>query len=436
MSTPETRNHRLAAAHIGVAIAAFGIASAMGVVQGLSVADVDFPQRSESLYYMSVTAHGVLMALVFTTFFIMGLGYAFSQAALDRIVGRRTAWFGFWLALTGSTATAYTILTGQASVLYTFYPPLQAHPLFYIGATMLVVGSWIWGGVMIASIRAWKRDHPGQALPLVMRILLAMVKDQEDRANLERDTGRMGVPAILVVEDSIRYYSSFLPVIYSELMLHSQQLITEGLNLSQRLLRMRARRIRDAATDPVFIYIALQEIKIDDLADTLEEVHQGLEEVSRMVLETQDRKLEEAIDELTRHEDLNGKVRLCLMDTQRDLTFLLRYGQLSQERAEQARELLRDINSLLPHNDFLFQKVNFLMSAAQGFISMEQNQIIKIFSIAAVVFLPPTLLASIYGMNFRVMPELGWPFGYPLALVLMVLAGIAPYWYFKRRGWL
>jgi len=203
-----------------------------------------------------------------------------------------------------------------------------------------------------------------------------------------------------------------------------------------RLLRMRARRIRDAATDPVFIYIALQEIKIDDLADTLEEVHQGLEEVSRMVLETQDRKLEEAIDELTRHEDLNGKVRLCLMDTQRDLTFLLRYGQLSQERAEQARELLRDINSLLPHNDFLFQKVNFLMSAAQGFISMEQNQIIKIFSIAAVVFLPPTLLASIYGMNFRVMPELGWPFGYPLALVLMVLAGIAPYWYFKRRGWL
>lgn len=203
-----------------------------------------------------------------------------------------------------------------------------------------------------------------------------------------------------------------------------------------RLLRMRARRMRDIAPDPVSIYIALQEIKIDDLADTLEEVHQGLEEVSRMVLETQDRKLEEAIDELTRHEDVNGKVRLCLMDTQRDLTFLLRYGHLTQERTEQVRDLLRDINSLLPHNDFLFQKINFLMSAAQGFISMEQNQIIKIFSIAAVVFLPPTLLASIYGMNFQFMPELGWRFGYPLALLFMVLAGIAPYWYFKRRGWL
>jgi len=134
MPTPQIRNHRLAAAHIGVAIAAFGMASAMGVLQGLSVADVDFPQRSESFYYMSVTAHGVLMALVFTTFFIMGLGYACSEAALGRIVGRRAAWVGFWLALTGSTATAYTILSGQASVLYTFYPPLQAHPLFYIGA--------------------------------------------------------------------------------------------------------------------------------------------------------------------------------------------------------------------------------------------------------------------------------------------------------------
>ena len=76
------------------------------------------------------------------------------------------------------------------------------------------------------------------------------------------------------------------------------------------------------------------------------------------------------------------------------------------------------------------------MDAAQGFINIEQNQIIKIFSIAAVVFLPPTLVASIYGMNFEFMPELKWMFGYPAALVLMVLSGIAPYWYFKRKNWL
>ena len=84
------KSYKLAAAHIGVGIAAFAVASLMGVLQGLSVADVNFPQRSESLYYLSVTAHGVLMALVFTTFFIMGLGYAMCQASLDRIVGRKT----------------------------------------------------------------------------------------------------------------------------------------------------------------------------------------------------------------------------------------------------------------------------------------------------------------------------------------------------------
>jgi cytochrome c oxidase subunit 1 len=167
--------NRLALAHLGVGIAAFGVASGMGVLQGLSVADVDFPQRSESLYYLAVTAHGVLMALVFTTFFIMGLGYAISQAALDRIVGRRTAWFAFWLALAGTAAAAYTILAGKSTVLYTFYPPLQAHPLFYIGATLLIAGSWIWGGVMIASIRSWRREHPGQPLPLSVHGTLANI---------------------------------------------------------------------------------------------------------------------------------------------------------------------------------------------------------------------------------------------------------------------
>ncbi len=85
----------------------------MGVLQAMSIADVEFPQRSESLYYLSVTAHGVLMALVFTTFFIMGLGYALAEAALGRITGRRTAWFAFWLATAGTAAAATTILRRQ-----------------------------------------------------------------------------------------------------------------------------------------------------------------------------------------------------------------------------------------------------------------------------------------------------------------------------------
>jgi cytochrome c oxidase subunit 1 len=166
---------RLAWAHIVVAIAAFGVAAAMGVLQGMSIADLAFPGRSEAFYYMAVTAHGVLMALVFTTFFIMGLGYALSAAALGRIVGRGAAWFGFWLALAGSAAAAATILLGKSTVLYTFYPPLQAHPLFYIGATLLVVGSWIWGGVVIASYRSWKREHAGVSVPLAIHGTLATI---------------------------------------------------------------------------------------------------------------------------------------------------------------------------------------------------------------------------------------------------------------------
>ena len=96
--------HNLALAHIGVAVAAFAVASLMGVLQGMSIADMNFPGRSESLYYISVTAHGVLMALVFTTFFIMGLGYVFAEESLGRITGRGVGWAGLWIAAVGSVA--------------------------------------------------------------------------------------------------------------------------------------------------------------------------------------------------------------------------------------------------------------------------------------------------------------------------------------------
>ena len=170
-----TRGYALAGSHIGVAVGAFGLAAIMGVLQALSVADINFPMRSESLYYLAVTAHGVLMALVFTIFFIMGLGYVFAQESLGRITGRPVAWGAFWIAVIGTGLAAVTILRGQATVLYTFYPPMQAHPLFYIGATLLIVGSWIWGGVMIASYRSWRREHPGVPVPLSMHGMLATV---------------------------------------------------------------------------------------------------------------------------------------------------------------------------------------------------------------------------------------------------------------------
>jgi cytochrome c oxidase subunit 1 len=167
---------RLSLAHLWVAIVAFGVAAAMAFMQALSRASLDLPWRSAKLYYISVTAHGVLMALVFTTFFIMAFGYVVVTRALDRSpAAPRLAWAGYWTAVAGTLAAVWTILTGQATVLYTFYPPLKAHPAFYIGLTLVIVGSWCWAAVMLLSYRAWRREHPGAPAPLAMHGMLATV---------------------------------------------------------------------------------------------------------------------------------------------------------------------------------------------------------------------------------------------------------------------
>ena len=170
------RASRLALANLWVAILAFGIASAMALMQALSRAALDLPWRSAKMYYLSVTAHGTLMALVFTTFFIMAFAYVVAERTLGRPVPHPgLAWAGYWTALAGTLAAVAAILSGKATVLYTFYPPLKAHPAFYIGATLLVVGSWIWGFVVIRSYLLWKREHPGQPAPLALHGMLATV---------------------------------------------------------------------------------------------------------------------------------------------------------------------------------------------------------------------------------------------------------------------
>ncbi len=203
-----------------------------------------------------------------------------------------------------------------------------------------------------------------------------------------------------------------------------------------RLFRMRGKRGQVEASTPAGILIALLEQKIETLADALESIHRELEGLSNKVLGESDYKPEDIVSRLAFSENHNGKIRLCLMDTQRDISFLQRHMRADQDMQDTCREMARDIDTLLSHTTFLFDKINFLMDFTQGYVNIRQNQIIKIFSIAAVVFLPPTLVASIYGMNFDYMPELKWLFGYPFALGLMVVAGITPYWYFKRKGWL
>jgi cytochrome c oxidase subunit 1 len=158
--------NRLILANIWVSVLSFGVAASMALMQAISRANLEVPYRSTRMYYMSTTAHGVLMALVFTTFFIMALGWAIAQRENGRIRWPRLSWAAFVTALVGTVAAGWAILTFRASVLYTFYPPLQAHPAFYIGLTLVVVGSWFWCASMIASWRDARRTHGRASLPM------------------------------------------------------------------------------------------------------------------------------------------------------------------------------------------------------------------------------------------------------------------------------
>jgi magnesium transporter len=201
---------------------------------------------------------------------------------------------------------------------------------------------------------------------------------------------------------------------------------------------MRARRAVGLIDDAKDVLLKLFDADAEYSADTIEGIYVDLEKVSTKVLsaDVTDAKAGEVLAAIARHEDLSGRIRRNMMDTRRALSFMMRSKMLNAEQFEEARQILRDIDSLDSHTEFLFEKINFLMDATVGFININQNKIIKIFSVASVALLPPTLIASLYGMNFQYMPELSQKWGYPYALCLMVASAVVPMWYFRRRGWL
>jgi magnesium transporter len=134
--------------------------------------------------------------------------------------------------------------------------------------------------------------------------------------------------------------------------------------------------------------------------------------------------------------DLNSKINESLHSLQRMLSYFKEVQLSGKEINHAIRTLSNDVQSLTKQTDFLGAKINFQLDATLGMINVEQNLIIKIFSVVAVFFLPPTLVSSIYGMNFAYMPELGWDFGYPVAVGFMVMCAVVPYLYFRKKGWL
>jgi magnesium transporter len=205
-----------------------------------------------------------------------------------------------------------------------------------------------------------------------------------------------------------------------------------------RLQRLRARSQPGFVTDSKDMLLDLYGAEAEYSADALENIYTELETVSKKVLSqnVSDDDAEQILADIAEEEDLNGRIRRNMLDTQRAVSFLVRRKLLSPEQLEDAQQILRDIESLNSHTAFLFDKINFLMDATVGFININQNKVIKIFSVASVAMLPPTLIASIYGMNFEHMPELQWMLGYPFALTLMALSILVPYLFFRRKGWL
>jgi magnesium transporter len=189
---------------------------------------------------------------------------------------------------------------------------------------------------------------------------------------------------------------------------------------------------------------------IDRVADILELAGAELDDISRVIfnIPTQHGSSRNAggpkpdytaiLERIGRCGDLAGKTRESLLSLARVVAFYIEIirAKAPQELDEHWRTVRSDVSSLTEHANFVSSKVNFFLDATLGMINIEQNTIIKIFSIAAVVFLPPTLVASIYGMNFKFMPELEWSLGYPWAVLLMIISAILPCWYFRRKGWL
>jgi magnesium transporter len=194
------------------------------------------------------------------------------------------------------------------------------------------------------------------------------------------------------------------------------------------------------------VLMELLDAVIDRNADILERAGGDMDTISHHIFEPEGaartghaKRYSDILIAIGRKGDLTSKVRESLVSIGRVVTFVAAAVdgvKWSKEMREQLKTMQRDVTSLTDHASYLSNKITFVLDAMLGVVNLEQNNIIKLFSVMAVVLMPPTLIASIYGMNFKIMPELDWTHGYPMALVMMVLAAVLPYVFFKWKKWL
>ncbi len=200
-----------------------------------------------------------------------------------------------------------------------------------------------------------------------------------------------------------------------------------------------------SCTTGATIMVGLIDAVVHRMADLIERIQDEVERLAQAVFDlrgghqTRDRRLDVMLKRIGKAGDITARAEDSAASMDRLLHYLM---QATKDRGDDPRTRQRvkasqrDINSLMEHTKYLSQRISFILDATLGMISIEQNQIIKLFSVMAVVLLPPTLVASVYGMNFKHMPELDWVWGYPFAVLLMVAFAIGPIIYFRRKGWL
>ena len=283
----------------------------------------------------------------------------------------------------------------------------------------------------------------------VERLAGIAIPTREDMQEIE-------ISSRLYMENGARYMTATLmchsdtdmprttPVTF---ILGDHRLVTVRYDLPKPFALVEAKLARSCtpAVTGEMVLMELLDAVIDRCADILERCGADIDQVSHDIFEPeserhgQAKRYSQILISIGRKGDLTSKVRESLVSIGRVVTFLsavVEGAKWSKDMREQLKTMQRDVASLTDHASYLSNKITFVLDAMLGVVNLEQNNIIKLFSVMAVVLMPPTLIASVYGMNFKVMPELEWVHGYPMALLMMLIAAIVPYWIFKWKKWL
>lgn len=189
------------------------------------------------------------------------------------------------------------------------------------------------------------------------------------------------------------------------------------------------------AKNGIDVFLNILEIRIDFDADLIENITEQITKISKGLVKDNDLE-RELLLQITAFQESTIAIRENIVEKQRILSAILKSKFFPKENYETLRVMIKDIGSLLDHTSFNFERLEFLQNTFLGLVDMEQNRIIKIFTVVTVVFMPPTLIASMYGMNFQFMPELDEKWGYPFAILLMIMSSVFTLLFFKRKKWL